>query len=346
MQNKSTVSWKCPSNIALVKYWGKYGRQLPSNPSISFTLNNAHTITKISYEYFDDPKKSIELDFRFEGKPNKSFSDKLSNFLNSIKEDYSFLKHLDLQIESENSFPHSSGIASSASSMAALAMCLLDIESQITGSNNIDITKASCLARLASGSACRSVYPQIAVWGETTDIEGSSNLHAIPFQKHIHPLFLSFHDDILIVSKNEKSVSSRAGHALMKNNPYSKARFEQAFLHLKQITAAMNIGDIDTFGHIVEKEALTLHALMMSSDPPYILIEPNTLKMINAIQCFRTEEKIPVYFTLDAGPNIHLLYPDDVSNQVSQLKDYLRGLCVDDTIINDQVGQGPVKISN
>jgi len=84
----------------------------------------------------------------------------------------------------------------------------------------------------------------------------------------------------------------------------------------------------------------------MSSDPPYILIEPNTLKIIKAIQLFRTEEKIPVYFTLDAGPNIHLLYPNDVSHQVSQLKEYLRGLCVENTIIDDHVGQGPIKISN
>ena len=163
--------------------------------------------------------------------------------------------------ESKNSFPHSSGIASSASSMSALAMCLIDIESQINSQSELDYKKASLLSRLASGSACRSVYEKIAVWGTTEFVEDSSNDYAVPFYKTIDPVFHEFHDDILIISAVEKSVSSRAGHALMEDNPYSKARFEQANEHMGLLIKSMENGDLKSFGSIVEKEALTLHAL-------------------------------------------------------------------------------------
>ncbi len=344
MQYQSSVSWKCPSNIALVKYWGKYGRQMPSNPSISFTLSNAHTITEVSYNYSNTPKENRSLEFEFEGKPNDKFKAKIDSFLNSISDVFPLINHLDLKISSENSFPHSSGIASSASSNAALAMCLLDIQKEVQNEENIDLQKASFLSRLGSGSASRSIFPKIAVWGNSDVVLGSSNEFAIPYYQDIHEDFFSFHDDILIVSSQEKSVSSRAGHALMDNNPYSKTRFEQAHRHLQEIIDSMRKADYERFGHIVEKEALTLHALMMCSDPPYLLMEANSLNIINAIKEFRAENHIPVYFTLDAGPNIHLLYPDAVKDQVDVLKTYLRQFCHDEKILDDHVGNGPSKI--
>ena len=103
----------------------------------------------------------------------------------------------------------------------------------------------------------------------------------------------------------------------------------------------MQNGDLEAFGDLVEKEALTLHALMMASSPPYMLMEPNTIRAINMIQQFRKEEKVPVYFTLDAGPNIHLLYPDLALSQVNQLKHLLSPLCEDNMMIEDIIGTGP-----
>ena len=89
---------------------------------------------------------------------------------------------------------------------------------------------------------------------------------------------------------------------------------------------------------------LTLHALMMASDPPYILMEPATITLINLIQNYRLDTKAPIYFTLDAGPNIHLLYPHAYADQAAVLKAVLKKHCADETIIEDKVGTGPKKI--
>lgn len=337
------VCWKSPSNIALVKYWGKFGRQYPSNPSISLTLSNAHTITNIKYRYHENDIGG-QVKFKFEGKEKPAFREKIEKFLNSIHDVLPILKHLDLDIESENSFPHSSGIASSASSMSALALCLLSIESKILGLPGVDLRKASVISRLGSGSACRSVYGPIAIWGQANSISTSSNDYAIPYTEDIDPVFNSFHDDILIVSSREKAVSSRAGHALMNNNPYASARFDQAKENLALIIKAMQEGNLETFGKILEGEALTLHALMMASDPPYILMEKNTLEIIRLIQAYRSETNLPLYFTLDAGPNIHLLYPDEIKQELATFEKDLLNYCDNGLIIRDQVGPGPQQL--
>lgn len=130
----------------------------------------------------------------------------------------------------------------------------------------------------------------------------------------------------------------------MENNPYSSARFEQARQHIGLIIKSMEQGDLEAFGNIVEKEALTLHALMMSSTPPYMLMEPGSLKIIKEIQAFRESNKVPVYFTLDAGPNIHMLYPDSFKNEVKQLKEELITYCHKGIILEDTVGNGPEKL--
>jgi len=343
-KQEGKVKWQSPSNIALVKYWGKHGRQLPSNPSISFTLSNAHTITSVDYKYLPDTKEQPPLHFKFEGEEKKPFRQKIIQFLAQNKDVFPMAGQLELDIASENSFPHSSGIASSASSMAALSLCLLAIEKQINPAKKMDLSRASELARLGSGSASRSIFGPIAIWGDTEVTTRSSNRYAIPYTDNIAEVFRSFHDDILIVSKSEKAVSSRAGHALMEDNPYALNRFEQAHRHLKEIVNAMQHGDLEKFGSIVEKEALTLHALMMASEPPYMLMEPHTITVIKEIQKFRKEQAVPVYFTLDAGPNVHMLYPAEYAREIENLKASLVQYCQDGMIIADKVGDGPKEL--
>ncbi|MCH2083835.1 MAG: diphosphomevalonate decarboxylase [Saprospiraceae bacterium] len=343
-----SVAWKSPSNIALIKYWGKHGIQLPNNPSISFTLNNAHTQTTLNYSPKKEKRLGVELDFYFEGKKNIAFEKKINSFLNSIVDIFPFLNQLNLKIDSSNSFPHSAGIASSASAMSALALCLCSLEQQLFGSlsNENDFRKkASFIARLGSGSACRSIYSTLAIWGQTKDIEESSDLFAVPYIES-HKIFHNFHDDILIVSRDEKIVSSRAGHGLMKQNLYAENRYEQARQRLQHLLIALQAGDLETFGEITESEALTLHALMMTSSPPYILMHPNTLNIINALHEYRRETNLAVYFSLDAGPNIHLLYPDNIKDEVQKFtKEVLAPFCNND-ILMDMVGQGPSKLND
>ena len=336
------MGWACPSNIALVKYWGKKGKQLPQNPSISFTLSECRSETFVTFEKAD----RFGFSFYFEGKENPAFGAKIEKFLLENQAFFPFINQLNLKVESRNTFPHSSGIASSASSMSAFVMCLLDLERSPSLSKgqplDINSQKASYFSRLASGSAARSVFPAMALWGKTEAYEGSSDEYAVSLENDIHPVFKTYHDSILIVSGETKSVSSRAGHALMEGNPYAPARYAQANENIKNLLSALKSGDLDTFIHITESEALQLHALMMCSNPSFILMKPNTLIIINKIRDFREETKIPLCFTLDAGPNVHLLYPESEAEKVEHfIKDNLATYCVDNKWIADHVGDGP-----
>ncbi len=324
---------RSPSNIAIVKYWGKHGNQLPNNPSISFTLSNCFTETKVTYK--EASHDDISMEFYFEGKENPAFKSKIEKFLNANEQYFTFLKGLDLKIESYNSFPHSSGIASSASSMSALIMCLLEIKYK---DSVIDLQEASFLSRLASGSAARSVYPVMTLWGETASLSDSSNEYAIPIGDMIHPVFKTYHDTILIVSSKEKSVSSRAGHSLMDSHPMAEMRYATARKNTEDLLTILKQGDLEGFIRIAEEEANQLHDLMATSTPSYTLKEPNTINIINKILEFRKETGLPVCYTLDAGPNVHLLYPDSCAEQVHKfIEEVLKDYCFENKYINDKV---------
>jgi diphosphomevalonate decarboxylase len=334
-----TTAWQSPSNIALVKYWGKHGLQLPNNPSVSLTLSASKSETNISFQRNDSGR--LQLKFFFEDKENPAFAEKIQRFLNQIASYFPFLNQLSLTISSSNTFPHSSGIASSASAMSALVMGVLAIENKLKNTHKTDLIKASYFSRLGSGSASRSVFPVAAVWGKTTFLAKSSDEFAIPVAEDLHPIFQDFYDSILIIDSGTKAVSSRAGHALMDNNPFAPARYEQAHQNMQQIYAAMQSGDLDTFIRITEAEALQLHALMMTSDPGYILMQPNSLAAIHAIRSFRQSTQTPLCFTLDAGPNIHLLYPASAREKVLPfIEKELLPLCAHSFWIDDKVGQG------
>lgn len=331
-----TVAWSSPSNIALIKYWGKRPVQLPENPSVSFTLN--HCVTHLQVRAIPKISSDMEVDFFYEDQLNMKFQEKILKFLSSQYEYFPWLSLYKLVIHSSNTFPHSSGIASSASSMSALNLCLLSLDEMITGKklkSEDFFQKASELSRLASGSAGRSVYPFMASWGHV------SNNYASPVNlEDIHPDFHHFCDSILIVDEGEKAVSSRAGHALMENHPFKEARYERARKNMNRLLSAMKNADMKTFIEIVEEEALMLHALMMTSSPSYILLKPQSLFLIDKIRSFRSASHIPVCFTIDAGPNIHLLYPALYKEQV---RAWLSELLPDMKIIHDEVGKGPIR---
>ncbi len=344
-EKKGTITHKSPSNIALIKYWGKHGVQLPNNPSLSFTLTNAFTETRLEFvtKKEGESKSEISLDFWFENEKNGKFEQKIRKFLESLLPTQPFLGFVHLKIYSQNSFPHSAGIASSASSMAALALCLCDVEKNIlnTLQNEEEFyQKASYLARLGSGSAARSVYLNIPIttWGQTENIKNSSDLWATPYKLPIHTIFQNYQDTILIVSAEEKSVSSRAGHALMENNPFAQTRYELAHSNLKKLILALEKGDTETFIEVVENEAFVLHALMMCSSPPFILMETGTLTIIKKIQKYRQENNIPICFTLDAGANVHVLYPKKFEKEcLTFIENELKPFCFEGKYLIDQL---------
>ncbi|WP_157974467.1 diphosphomevalonate/mevalonate 3,5-bisphosphate decarboxylase family protein [Lewinella sp. IMCC34183] len=342
------LRWRSPSNIALVKYWGKHGDQLPQNASVSLTLDGAATDTTLSYLARRDSGSGVAVELYFAGELNPAFTDRTRKYLERLLPVYPFLRQLALRIDTDNTFPHSAGIASSASGMSALALCLVSLEERLfkpLPDRASFFRKASYLSRLGSGSACRSVYGGAAVWGKVGDLAGSSAEYAVPFADELHPVFQTYHDDILLVSKTEKSVSSRAGHGLMEQNPYAPARYEQADRRTREMLAILRRGELEKFMQVTESESLTLHALMMSSQPSYTLIEPNTLHIITTLRQFRKETGHPVCFTLDAGPNVHLLYPDGIATEVQRfVRDHLSPFCEDRAHLADRVGNGPEQL--
>ena len=337
--NGFSVSASSPSNIAIVKYWGKHGNQLPNNPSISFTLSRCHTETQIKVN--ENGGENYSMRFLFEGKESPKFQEKIEKYLVDNQKYFGFLNGLDLVVESRNTFPHSSGIASSAASMSALVLCLLKVEQKVNGSvAPLDMRKASFLSRLASGSAARSVYPVMALWGATPSVAESSDDYAVPLSDIVSPVFKTYHDSILIVSNKEKSVSSRVGHSLMNGHPLAEKRYATARENTERLLQVLKNGDLDAFIDIAESEALQLHEMMATSTPPYKLMEPNTLEIIDLIRRFRRETNIPTCFTLDAGPNVHLLYPEAYDKQVkSFINDSLLVYCHDNQCIDDVVQQ-------
>ena len=343
--DQGNFQWTAPSNIALVKYWGKKDNQIPANPSVSFTLNNCKTITKLAFAKKNNDGK-FSFDLLFEGKPKEDFKPKIQKFLERIEIYLPFLKDYHFTIDTENTFPHSSGIASSASGMAALAMNLMRLEKELNPdmTENYFYQKASMLARLGSGSACRSVKGEVVVWGNQKNIAGSSDLFGVEFPHAIHDIFKNFQDTILLVDRGEKQVSSTVGHDLMHDHPYAERRFDQAHDNLDKLITIFESGNLDEFIKVVESEALTLHAMMMTSMPYFILMKPNTLEIINAIWKFRNATKIPVCFTLDAGANVHVLYPNKDKEIVLQfIQSELVGYCQNGQYICDEIGTGAVE---
>ncbi len=344
---KGQVTWQSPSNIALVKYWGKYGDQLPKNTSISFTLSNCFTKTTLFYE----TKTSGDFDFEvyLDGIREAGFEPKILKFFQRIENFTPFLKEYRFRIETTNSFPHSSGIASSASGMSALSLCLMEMEHQLNPLITTDYfnRKASFLARLGSGSACRSVEGPLIVWGEHAAILGSSHLFGTKYPFEVHPNFENYQDTILLVDKGEKQVSSTVGHDLMHEHPFAEERFAQANSNMKKLIPVLEEGNLDEFIKIVESEALSLHAMMMTSKPYFILMKPNTLEIINRIWKYRAKTGSKVCFTLDAGANVHVLYPENEKELVSPfISNELAMFCKNNEFIKDQVGSGAFQITS
>ncbi|MEE9349664.1 MAG: diphosphomevalonate decarboxylase [Flavobacteriaceae bacterium] len=340
-------TFRAPSNIALVKYWGKEDPQIPKNSSISFTLNACYTLTTLSFTKKEKATNNFDFEVVFEGKKYDAFKPKIQTFFERIVDYVPFLTDYKFVIDTRNSFPHSSGIASSASGLSALAMCIMQIEKSINSSISDDYfnKKASFLARLGSGSASRSIEGNVVVWGEHENMPGSSNLYGIKFPFELHPNFKNYHDTILLVDKGEKQVSSTVGHNLMQNHPLAKARFIQATENIEKIKTILQNGDLKQFIEIVESEALTLHAMMMSSNPYFILMKPNTLQIIEKIWAFRKQTNSNICFTLDAGANVHILYPEKEKETVHNfITNELIQHCEKNQYICDRIGFGAILV--
>jgi diphosphomevalonate decarboxylase len=330
-------TWESPANIAFVKYWGKKGHQIPANPSLSMALSECKTTTKTNFA----PATGLSVSLKLEGENNEKFAKKIQNYLESLSVELPWLLNLSIAIETSNTFPHGAGIASSASGLSAFALTLTDYLNFLKpdASESLFFQRASFLSRLASGSACRSIFGGYSCWGES-ELSKTTNVFAIPLE--VHSELSSLNDTVLVISGTEKNVSSRTGHERMNDHFFAESRFTQAKSNFTRCVSSLRSGDVEGLGIILEAEALSLHAMMLTSPNPYMLLKPKTLSAIEAVWDFRRQTKIPLYFTLDAGPNLHLIYPDSHKYKIDQfITSELAHLS--EKIIFDRTGDGPKK---
>jgi len=344
LQGNFSVAWQSPSNIALIKYWGKKDGQLPITPSLSMTLDKAYTRTRLHVTFDEIVKGLISVN----GDPKHPFLPKMQHLLQWMEREIPELGKLTLRVDTSNSFPHSTGIASSASGLSAFAFCLLDIVQKLSDSElrYHELQQlASYVSRIGSGSACRSVYGNFTVWGTSSMVHGSSDEYAIPITEEVHPDLLSLHDAILIVSTKPKQLSSTQGHLTMKNHPLLNNRISLANQNLEEILHALKGNDFERLASVSENEAFTLHSLILSANPGIILMQPGTVEIIKHVREAR-KNGLPVFFTLDAGANVHVIYPAASSLNVEKfIHIVLQSFCENGRIIFDQCGSGPVQLN-
>jgi diphosphomevalonate decarboxylase len=353
------VEVQAPANIALIKYWGKKGPQLPLNANCSLNLNQCFTTTKIKLIANanlakSDQKVSIDYQFyNYKGELESSPHPRLLAFLENAKKDFPWMNQYTLQISSHNNFPHAAGIASSASAFAALALglCLMELKlrPELDWTYEQIFQEASKLARTGSGSACRSLMSGLAVWGEhplLSSPDKSSNEFAIShFKEKLEDTQHFFHqlmNVVLIVNTQKKSISSSIGHNSMQGHDFLENRLVPAQQHFTHLYESILSNNWINFGQIVEQEACSLHALMLTARPPYCLMHAHTLEIMQRIWLERSENKLPIYFTLDAGANVHLLYlKSDEARVKNFIENDIAEFLVEQKWIFNQTGMAP-----
>ena len=291
---------EAPSNLAFVKYWGKKDPELriPTNNSISMNLSRAKTVTTV---VFDPKYKEDRVAFSDSGLvPGKSYVDRVSRHLDRVREMAGETARA--LVTTENSFPESVGIASSASGFAALSLAA-------SAALGLDLSEKelSILARLGSGAACRSIPSGSVEWEAGTDSQSS---YARQIAAHDYwPISIV----TVIVSKKSKKISSTIGHQLATASPNFKVRLSTLDERLKLVRRAILEKDFEIFGREIEREAISLHMIAMTSpfedqgwNSGAYYWTPETMELILAVQEWRAGG-LETYLTLDAGPTVHLL---------------------------------------
>ncbi len=321
---KATV--KSPANIAFVKYWGRIDDNLilPLNDSISMNLNNCFTKTTVEFgkvEHDEIKVKFFESDYKkLEDRKLKRILDQI----NRIRKIYKINKSV--KIYSENNFPDSCGIASSASAFSALVKALYEALEINISEKNLTIE-----TRLAgSGSATRSIPEGFTKWLKGNGQSNSSYAYSIADSS-----YWELYDLILIIDTKEKTVGSFEGHKRA-HNEFLQARLENIDQRIKQIEQSIIDRDIEKLGEVIEADAVSLHTVAMNSKPPIFYLNDKTWAAIFKILDLR-KKGIVGYFTIDAGPNVHLICEKKFKDKLKEEFNKFSGLKF---IIENKVGRG------
>lgn len=287
---------KAHTNIALIKYWGKRDESiiLPTNNSLSLTLNGFYTTTTVAFRddlnadrvYLDDQQLSgVQYD-------------RVSGFLDLIRENFG-KNGLFAEVNSVNEVPTAAGFASSASGFAALAAAA-------TRALGLQLTDAelSRITRQGSGSACRSIYGGFAEWQQGTRVDGLDS-YAVPVAPVDH---WDIRVAAVVVDAQAKKVSSREGmKRTVDTSPFFASWVDSIPADLEEIKEGIARRDFDKVGHIAEANCLKMHATTLGATPPFTYWTDATMAVMQKVQALR-DKGIPAFFTIDAGPNVKVLY--------------------------------------
>lgn len=291
-----------PSNIALSKYWGKREAELnlPINPSLSVSLGHLGTRTTIKLS--DSNQDQVKLNGQLLA-AQSAFSLKVIRFVNLFRRD----QHIPLIIDTFNNIPTAAGLASSASGFAALVLALdeffdLQLEKPVL----------SAFARMGSGSASRSVYSGFVRWNMGVAEDGMDSC-AVQLEQS----WPSFCIGLIKVSSAQKPVDSRNGmNRTIETSQLYQSWPEQAMRDIENIEEAIKARDIERLGSCAEQNAMSMHATMISAWPPLVYWLPESLAVMQKVWQLR-ESGVKAYITMDAGPNIKLLFEELQLNQLT-----------------------------
>lgn len=297
-------------NIAFIKYWGDLDPclRLPANGSLSMNLDGLETRTQVS---FDAALPADSLSVNGQEVSGAGLA-RVSELLERVRQRAGM--RLPARVESENNFPMGAGIASSASAFAALALAA----SHAAGLR-LSEAELSRLARTGSGSACRSVPGGFVEW-QAGQQDEESYAFSIAAPEHWRLV-----DCIVLVSQAHKLVGSTEGHALALTSPLQAGRVADAPRRLDICRRAVCERDFAALAEVVELDSNLMHAVMITSTPPLFYWQPATLAVMRAVQAWRAQG-LPACYTIDAGPNVHVLCPEEAVGEVASRLRRLKGV--------------------
>ncbi|MFY7697451.1 MAG: diphosphomevalonate/mevalonate 3,5-bisphosphate decarboxylase family protein [Legionella sp.] len=289
-------SAQAPSNIALIKYMGKKdsSKNLPSNSSLSYTLNNLlSTVTLELHTGTNDRWEPLTTVSQPILHLSPQSQNRFLRHLQRIKQHFDYQGHF--IVRSTNNFPHGSGLASSASSFAALTKCAALAFSDLTRTPLLNIDQQAALSRLGSGSSCRSFFPQWALWSEDT-----TAAITLPFSDLLH--------QVIIIDDAEKLISSSEAHQRVQTSHLYPSRYQRAEENLQALLRALNHQNWKKSYQICWQEFEDMHQLFNTSVPSFRYMTQKCQDVLQLLQQLWEKEGDGPLVTMDAGPNIHLLY--------------------------------------
>ena len=299
-----------PANIAFIKYWGKAdgALRLPLNDSISMNLSGAYTTTSVEFSSRLSADK-VEL-------LNGAFSEKeiarVVSGLDRVREVAGLTMYA--RVVTANSFPKGAGSAASASGFAALTLAGFAAAEKILSEKDLTI-----VARLGSGSACRSIPDGFVLW-KRGDASNDS------FAYSLHPAtHWELCDALVIVDSTMKKISTSDGMETVGTSPLLARRIAAIPERIKRCTRALKDKNFFLLGEVMEEDCLDMHAVMQSQIPPCMYWNQTTISIMDAIKIWRSSG-LPVYFTIDAGPNVHVIYEASREHEVMHKLTTLTGV--------------------